>query len=214
MNKHIAPHIKAVFFDHDDTLYATFGPKSAEHKFIAKKYYDIDLTDAEIKKHWGIALHELYKVLYQTDDVEQAIEYNKKHHQDFPKIMFDGTVDVFNALHDAGIKTGIITATSRFSFEHDLSVSKFPKSIIDYTQTQDDTAHHKPDPKVFEPAVAWLKQHNVKPSEVLYVGDGMRDMQAALGAGFEFVGVQTGFVTAEESAAAGAKSVVSISHLK
>lgn len=53
MNPRIADHIKVVLFDHDDTLVGTISTKWAEHKFIAKKYYQKELTDDEIRLHWG-----------------------------------------------------------------------------------------------------------------------------------------------------------------
>ncbi|WP_414479912.1 HAD family hydrolase, partial [Pseudomonas aeruginosa] len=71
---------------------------------------------------------------------------------------------------------------------------------MDYTQTADDTPFHKPDPRVFEPALTWLETQDVRPEEVYYIGDGLHDMKAALGAGFNFLGVETGLVTAEQFA--------------
>ena len=49
MSEHIPDKIKAVLFDHDDTLVDTIGTKWAQHKFIADKYYAKQLTDEEIK---------------------------------------------------------------------------------------------------------------------------------------------------------------------
>ncbi|HSW74419.1 MAG TPA: HAD hydrolase-like protein [Candidatus Saccharimonadales bacterium] len=89
----------------------------------------------------------------------------------------------------------------------------FPKDIIDYTQTEDDTSFHKPDPKVFEPAIAWLASRHISPHETLYVGDGLHDMQAAIGAGFNFVGVTKGLVTADEFAEAGVTSIQNLDAL-
>ena len=38
----------------------------------------------------------------------------------------------------------------------------------------------------------WLESEAIRPDEVIYVGDGLHDMKAALGAGFSFLGVETG----------------------
>jgi len=211
--KHIADSIKAVLFDHDDTLVGTIGTKWAEHKFIALKYYGKNLTDEEIKLHWGKPLAEMVCLLYGTDDAEQALAYNVRHHTEFEKELFTATVPVLTHLKKQGMKLGIITATSRFSFEHDLAIHKVPRSLLDYTQTAEDTAFHKPDPRVFEPVKAWLVTINLKPEQVLYVGDGLHDMKAAIGAGFNFLGVQTGLVDSASFVAAGADSIRSISHI-
>jgi phosphoglycolate phosphatase len=213
MSQHIADHIKVVFFDHDDTLVGTIGPKWEEHKFIAKQYYGKTLTDEEIIEHWGKPLQELVCLLYGTDNAGEALARNMAHHEEYPKVIFAEAPSTIKHVHAIGKQIGIITATHRFSFELDLERHNIPMEIIDYTQTSDDTPYHKPDPRVFEPALIWLKKQNVKPGEVLYVGDGLHDMKAAIGAGFSFLGVETGLVTAEQFVAHKATSIPDISHL-
>lgn len=213
MNPHIASHIKVVLFDHDDTLVGTISTKWAEHKFIAKTYYQKDLTDDEIKLHWGKPLEELICLLYGTDDAQQALAYNIKHHTEFEKELFAATIPTLKHLKEIGKKVGIVTATSRISFEHDLDHHNVPRELLDYTQTAEDTDFHKPDPRVFKPALGWLKGTRLSPEEVLYIGDGLHDMKAALGAGFNFLGVQTGLIGAEEFQKAKARSISSIEEL-
>lgn len=206
----VEKHIKVVLFDHDDTLIGTFGPKSAHHKHVARLHYGKELTNDEIIAHWGKPLHELVCLLYGTTNVEQALAYNKASHVDFPKQLFTATIPTLKQLKKQQIRIGIVTATSRFSFMHDLTLHEIPIDLLDYTQTADDTTFHKPDPRVFDPVLGWLSDQRVKPQEVLYVGDGLHDMKAALGAGFEFLGVETGLVSAEEFKQAGAKSISGI----
>lgn len=213
MSKLIGNDIKVVLFDHDDTLVGTIGPKWDEHKFIAKTYYDKHLTDEEIKEHWGKPLNELVCLLYETDDTDQAIDYNVKHHKSYPKTLFPHTIRVLQEFREAGKQTGIITATNRFSFEYDLSSHGIPLAHLDYSQTADDTLYHKPNPKVFDPVLLWLTAQKTLPSQVVYIGDGLHDMKAALGAGFAFIGVETGLVTAEQFKEAGAKSIPTIGDL-
>ena len=213
MSEHISENIKAVFFDHDDTLVGTIDAKWEHHKYVARTYYDKELTDDEIKPHWGKPLQELVCILYGTDDVEQAMAYNTATHEAFPKELFTATVPTLSHLHAAGKLIGIVTATSRFSFEHDLELHGVSQEVIDYTQTADDTSFHKPDPRVFEPAKVWLAERDVQPDEVLYIGDGLHDMKAAVTAGFNFLGVQTGLVTADDFARAEVLSIQSIAEL-
>jgi phosphoglycolate phosphatase-like HAD superfamily hydrolase len=138
---------------------------------------------------------------------------NRACHEDFPKRLFAATVPTLEYIKQAGKLIGIVTATSRFSFEHDLDLHRILRQSIDYTQTADDTPYHKPDPRVFDPALAWLKERGIDTAEVLYVGDGLHDMRAALGAGFSFLGVETGLVTAEQFRAAGASSIPEVGYL-
>ena len=213
MYTHIADHIKVVLFDHDDTLVGTINTKWAEHKFIAKKYYQKELTDEEIRIHWGKPLEELVCLLYGTDDVKQAIAHNVRHHTEFEKELFTATIPTLQRIKDSGRKLGVIIATSRLSFEHDIEHHEVPTELLDYTQTADDTPFHKPDPRVFQPTLKWLAQQNIRPEEVLYIGDGLHDMKAAIGAGFHFLGVETGLVSADEFQRVGAKSIVGIEAL-
>jgi phosphoglycolate phosphatase-like HAD superfamily hydrolase len=213
MSERISENIKAVFFDHDDTLVDTIGSKWNQHKFIASKYYGKQLTEDDLREHWGKPLEDLFRLFYDTDDVDQAMEYTKAHHEEFPKPLFPESVPTLRKLHAAGKVVGIITATLRFSFEHDLDLHNFPRDIIDYTQTADDTQYHKPDPRVFDPAKQWLAERSIEPAETLYVGDGLKDMKAALGAGFDFLGVESGLVTAEEFQQHGAESLASIAEV-
>jgi HAD superfamily hydrolase (TIGR01549 family) len=213
MSEHIADNIKVVFFDHDDTLVDTIGTKWEQHKHVARTFYNKELTDEEIKEHWGKPLGELVCLLYGTDDVERAMAYNTATHEDFPKELFTATIPTLRHLKAAGKIIGIITATSRFSFEHDLTLHQIPRELLDYTQTADDTIYHKPDPRVFEPALEWLTEQQIRPNEVVYIGDGLHDMRAAVGAGFSFLGVETGLVTAEQFLVKNARSIPTIGNL-
>jgi phosphoglycolate phosphatase len=211
--QHIGKHIKAVFFDHDDTLVGTIEAKWAEHKHIAKTYYNKRLTDDEIRQHWGKPLSVMVGLLYGTNDTDQAMAYNMATHEDFPKKIQDDTVATLRYLHKSGKTLGVITATHSFSLNHDFETLDIPRELFDYIQTEENTSFHKPDPRVFDPAVAWLRQQRIEPNEVAYVGDGLHDMQAALGAGFEFIGITTGLVTQNEFKANGAAAITKLEDL-
>lgn len=213
MGKYLQDHIKAVLFDHDDTLVGTLEAKSAQHKYVAKTLYDKDLSDEEIREHWGKPLTTLMEVLYGVEDLTEAMALVQEIHPQYPKQVFDDTVATLKKLKGLGIKVGVVTATTRFSFEHDMEQIPELSKYIDYSQTQEDTDFHKPDPRVFEPALKWLRTYNIKPSEALYVGDGLQDMKAALAAGLEFIGVGTGIITPEQFEQNGASSIKSIGEL-
>ena len=71
---------------------------------------------------------------------------------------------------------------------------------------------HKHDPRVFEPALSWLKERSIQPEEVLYVGDSLNDAAAALGAGFSFLGVETGLFTAAQFRKLGHRSIPALTN--
>jgi HAD superfamily hydrolase (TIGR01549 family) len=209
MSKFIKPSIKAVLFDWDDNLVDTLGTKSDQHKHVALQHYGKELTDEEIRAHWGKPLDVLLGLLYDTEDTQTAMQHVLAYHSDFPKAIFPETSQVLRSLSTAGYILGVVTATSRFSLEHDLEMFGIADEFS-YIQTQEDTKFHKPDPRVFEPTIEWLKLKDIKPSETIYLGDGLHDMHAANGAGFNFIGTARGLVTVDEFSSKGA---VSIDHI-
>jgi phosphoglycolate phosphatase-like HAD superfamily hydrolase len=64
---------------------------------------------------------------------------------------------------------------------------------------------------VFDPALKWLSKHHIEAREVLYVADGLHDMTAARGVGFNFLGVETGLITHAKFLEHQVKSVSNIS---
>ncbi len=192
--------IKAVFFDFDDTLVNTIGPKWAQHKHIAKTYYGKDLSDEEITAHWGKPLSALLQLLYETNDAAQALSYNTLMRPHFPKQLHSFALETLEHLKSQGKKIGLVTATTRSNVLYDFERMQFPSNLFDYVQTEEDTQHHKPDPEVFKPALNFLEQHQILPHETLYVGDHLNDMRAATGAGMQFIGVATGLISVEEFA--------------
>lgn len=209
----VGEHIEAVVFDFDDTLVGTIEAKWAAHKHIALTHYGKKLTDEEIRQHWGKPLHILVGLLYGDDNIERAMAHEQATHRTFPKKLLDDTLDVLEHYHQIGKRLGLVTAASRASLVTDFEVAGIPPELFDYTQTQDDTAFHKPDPRVFEPLINWLGTVSILPGETLYVGDGLHDMKAALGAGFEFIGVTSGLVTQAEFEANGHKPITTLREL-
>ncbi len=205
--------IKAVLFDHDDTLVGTIEPKWAHHRHVAKTFYNKDLSDEELRLHWGKPLPLMMQLLYETDQVDTAALHNIETRNAYPKLLFNGTIDTLSALKKAGLKIGLVTATTYSSLTHDFETLGISKELFNYIQTEGDTAHHKPDARVFEPAMKWLETLQIQPCEVLYVGDHLNDMKAAQGAGFHFIGVGTGLFRIEEFEKHDAKALQHLPHL-
>lgn len=213
MTEKIGEHIKAVIFDHDDTLVGTYSAKIEQHQHIAREHYDKELSEGDIRAHWGKPVSEFLCLLYDTEDVDQAVAHTITYRDRFPKKLFAATIPTLKRLKHSGMLVGIVTSTIRDNLEHDLKTHQVPRDLIDYVQTLEDTDYHKPDPRVFQPTKEWLKERDVSPGEVVYIGDGIQDMQAAIGSGFSFIGVQTGIITAEQFRAHGAKSVTGLDKL-
>lgn len=204
---------KVVLFDHNDTLVGTMKAKWAQHKYIASKFYGKKLTDEELRAHWGKPMTAMIKLLYETDHINIAMSYNVATRRRFPKVLFKDTLPVLKALRIAGKKIGIVTASPLSSILYDFDTLKFSRQLIDYLQTEDDTAVHKPDVRAFDPAIKWLREQNILLSEAVYVGDSLDDLESATRAGLKFIGVTTGMVTLSEFMERGALVVSELSEL-
>jgi len=209
----ICPSIKVVLFDHDDTLVGSIKAKWAQHKFIARTFYDKKLTDADIRPHWGKPFTVLLKLLYGTDHIDMAMSYNIATRSKFPKVLFKDTIKTLTALHKSGKKLGLVTATTQSSLNYDFQTLKIPKNLFDFIQTEDDTIFHKPDSRVFEPVLKWIAERQIQPHEVLCVGDQLTDMTIAHEVGFKFIGVGTGLTSVEEFEQHQVKGIARVGHL-
>lgn len=204
---------KAVFFDHNDTLVGTMQAKWAQYKYIASKFYGKRLSNQELRMHWGLPSTSLLRLLYETDHVDIATTYKIATRDRFPKFLFKDTLATLKALRAAGKKVGIVTASTFSSIQYDFDTFRIPRQIVDYLQTEDDTIFHKPDPRVFDPALKWLALQNIEPIEVIYIGDHLRDLSAARGAGFGFIGIASGVITVDEFMELGVLAVSRLSEL-
>ena len=209
----IDPSIKVVLFDHDDTLVGTIKAKWAQHKFIAHTFYGKELTEDELRQHWGKPLTILMKLLYGTDHIDMAMSYNIATRQQFPKSLFKNTIKTLNALRKSGKKLGLVTATTRASLKYDFDTLGIPEQMFDLIQTEDDTIFHKPDPRVFEPILKWISDRDIQPHEVLYIGDDLNDMIPAKKVGFGFIGVGTGLTTVQKFESHQIKAIRQLSDL-
>jgi phosphoglycolate phosphatase-like HAD superfamily hydrolase len=102
---------KAVLFDMDDTLVKSWETKWAHHKFIAKKYYDIELTDEKLGKHWGEPFSKLVASLYGTpESIEKMMERFVQHEPEYLKRAHQETAEALAELQKEEVILGVVTA--------------------------------------------------------------------------------------------------------
>ncbi len=207
-------HYQAVIFDLDDTLVQTHAAKWAHHKAVAKEFYDLDITDELLAKHWGMPFDAMISILLNNADTLENMHaaYASTNHR-FPKTPAPGAITAVNTLLHSGYRLGVLSAMNRSEVITDLTQLGFPVSQFDLIQGANDTIAHKPDPAVFAPAIAHLATRGITPHQTLYIGDALSDFYAATGAGLGFIGVTTGFISDEQFTAAGAKSVPNLAQL-
>lgn len=203
------PKYKAVIFDFDDTLVKNRLIKYQHHKTVAKKFYNINLTEETFLKHYGKALNTLIRELYQdSDTLENMIAANVSIRNDFLKKAYSESVNVVTALLDHGIKVGVLSATNKNFIVDDLARLSFPVDRMSVIQGADETEVHKPDPGVFLPLLKKLKKAGITKKDIVYVGDSLNDLQAATRAGINFIAITTGLYSEEDFKAKGAKVII------
>lgn len=208
------PMIKAAVFDLDGTLsdsiasmkycgdraFAPFGlgpfPEDDYKYFVGDgaanlvKRALIKGGDTELV-HFEKAF-ELYKQYFAVDCMYQVKPY-------------DGIVETLEALKRKGIKLAVLS-NKPHNQTIDVIETLFGKECFDVLIGQREGKPIKPDPAgVFE----IMELFDVKPEEVLYVGDTATDMKTGKGAGAFTVGVLWGFRTREELEGANADSIIS-----
>lgn len=203
------PKYKAVIFDLDDTLLEARLIKWAHHRHVAKKFYNIDLTDETLRKHWGKPFHILVPELYNhVDSLENMIAANVATRGNFRKKVYPGALDVVNKILARGMKVGVLSAATKRFFVEDLVKFNFPVEQFLFIQDPEDSLVHKPDPGVFEPAIKKLLKEGIQKKEIVYVGDSLDDLRSAHGAQIDFIGITTGLYSRADFKKEGAKIVV------
>jgi HAD superfamily hydrolase (TIGR01549 family) len=176
---------------------------------VAKKFYNIDLKDEKLFEHWGKPLNTLVSELYENSDtLENMIKAYSSTREDFRKVVYEGSVEAVTRLLDNGVKVGVLSAANREFVVDDLDRLKFPTERFTVIQGPEDTAVHKPDPDVFLPLLETFKKEGIKQKDMVYVGDSVIDLQAAHGAGLDFIAVTTGLYREEDFKKLGAKIII------
>lgn len=205
---------KAVLFDFDETLVEAMGVKWKQHQETARKFYNHELTEETIRQYWGMPFEPMIELFYdKKDTVENMKENYHSLDSDYPKYPFTDTVPVLNYLHSHGYWTGIITSMTKDSVVKDMKETGMPHASFDLIQGSTDSPYHKPDPRVFDHTLTLLEQKHITPKQTLYVGDDIRDMQAAVGAGIRFIAVPNGLTSKEVFLKNGAKCISTLSEL-
>lgn len=105
-------------------------------------------------------------------------------------VLFDGVAELLDQLEEAGIKWGVVTnKPHRFTIPvmQGLRLDQRSQSTI----SGDSTAHAKPHPL---PLLTACEQIQALPAATLYVGDDLRDIQAAQAAGTRSAAAGWGYI--------------------
>jgi len=127
--------------------------------------------------------------------IQPLVERYRHHYfaQDEEISLFDGARDTVAELHNAGYRLAVATGKSRNGLERSMQASGMG-SYFHATRTADQT-FSKPHPAML---LEIMEELEVEPERVLMVGDTTHDLQMALNAGVDALGVTHGAHPAEQ----------------
>lgn len=191
----------AVVFDCDDTVIATAKRRWAALIETAGGF-DHVLEEATIRRFWGLPFDQLIANLVPTVEFGAFVEaYKEVMHVQQPEAT-PGALELLEALSVREVQMDIITSGSRDLIIQDLDCLKLTRyftGIYGYEQTP----FHKPDPRVLTPVLGALIARGHVREGVIYIGDSIRDYQAARGNDLEFIAVTSGLEGSAEFVQAG-----------
>ena len=200
--------IRAVLFDWDGTVADTRPGIFNSVRYAIGQYGIADKPDDELRYFIGPPLYDGFEHVFGVSPelANELTDTYRVYYRDkgiFECNVYDGVGDLLRELHDAGVKTAV--------------VSSKPKEFLDRLVEHFGLAEHLD--AVVGPAIdnhnsdktvlvnQALKELMLLPSTVAMIGDRHFDMEGAKAAGVNAVGVLYGYGTEEELCAAGADAV-------
>ncbi|MBE9186148.1 HAD-IA family hydrolase [Microcoleus sp. LEGE 07076] len=183
---------KVIIFDFDGTLADTidillsitnrlsaeFGFKSATKEEVAQLS---NLTSWQILRYSGISIFKL-PLLIRKLKAELRSEISEVQ-------LFTGIKEVLLELKSLGFQLGIITSNSRENVLAALDNNNLQDTFT-FIYSGSTFGKHKVINK-------WLRKEHINPEEVFYVGDEIRDIEAARKTGIKIIAVGWGFNSQE-----------------
>lgn len=206
----------AVLFDLDGTLIDHFKAIHRCHAYAMKQLGLPEPTMAQVRAAVGggldLAITRLAGAKNLPAILPRFLEHWNATHLDDVEAL-PGAQEILRKLHQAGVACAVFTNkrgnSAREVCAH-LELTPLLKGVFGVG----DTPWLKPDPQFTQHALAQL---GAKAADTLLVGDSPFDVQTALNAPLDFIGVTTGTHSAEELKTAGAiriaPDLVSVAHM-
>ena len=202
--------LKAVIFDIDGTLVDSVDLHARAWQ-EAFRHFGREIPYEEVRHQIGKGGDQLMPVFFSKEELDEFGEEMEKYRGDLYKREYLPRVRAFpavRALFERIRRDGKKIALASSAKEEELKVYKEIADIADLVEEEtsaDDADKSKPHPDIFEAALAQLG--DVKPADVIVVGDTPYDAEAAGKAGLRTVGVLCGGFPEAELRAAGCVAI-------
>lgn len=194
--------IRAVIFDFDDTLVHTFQNGFTDLKMLSERIGLEPPSMDDVRRNWGKSVREFVKTLWPKARFSDFLKARRGEDilRSCPPVR-----GVHEAIDILGSKyiIGIVTGSNRSHFMRRAVEAKLNLSKFSFIFTADEIKQPKSDPGFFNTAYEELGKLGIGREEVLFVGDSVYDLGAALNAGIHFAGVLTGPARKEDFMSAG-----------
>ena len=174
---------KAILYDIDGTLLDTFD---------MNMYPLIQIIREELGQEWTL---EQVRPFYAQPglktiadlgirDVEAVYARWVAYVNAYEKgaVPYPGMEDALHGIRAAGIRQAVVSSKMRRQYEIDMGrygLDAFMETAV----LAEDTVKHKPDPA---PIRECLRRMELRPEDIIYIGDTLSDLQAARNAGVDF----------------------------
>jgi HAD superfamily hydrolase (TIGR01509 family) len=180
--------LRCIIFDLDGTLTQTNRLIFDSFNYIARKYQGREYSEQEITAMFGPpeegALLHIVGEEHLATALTEYLEFYRAHHHELASL-YPGIVNLLEFLKSRGCLTALYTGkgihTTMVTLE-EFGLTRYFDSIV----TGNDVVHHKPSAEGIQKI---MKQFNLKPDEVLMVGDSVADVKASHAAGINVAAV-------------------------
>ena len=202
--------IKAIIFDIDGTLVDSVK-YHAEAWVKAFKEYGYDFSPEKLSKQIGKGSEFIVGEMLPPEEAEKLhsdiAEYRRKYYQEnllekvqpFPKVK-----ELFETIEADDIKIVLASSARKDTIEHYKKLLDI-EDLIEGATSTDDVEKSKPEPDIFNSALAQLD--NIAPEEVIVVGDSPYDAIAAKKVNLTTIGLLGGGFSAETLTDAGCVAI-------
>ncbi|RXJ74898.1 phosphoglycolate phosphatase [Veronia nyctiphanis] len=199
MSQSMLARYKLIIFDWDGTLMDSVPKIIDSFHRAASSIPDLPVrTDEEFKATIGqsieVAFSELYPDASNLQQESWLVAFRDAFFADHSvgKQLFHSALLLLDQLKANGQLIAVATGKKRHGLDKDLANNAL-LDFFDATRCSDETAS-KPDPKM---VVEILEKLNCRPSDALLIGDSHHDMQLAVNAGVDALGLTHGVADRE-----------------
>ncbi|MUO81942.1 HAD hydrolase-like protein [Agrobacterium vitis] len=198
--------------DYDDTIMQTRQCKISAIVELGRRMFSRDIARQEIEKHWGIAHTALFETVFSISgsQLDAALSQYAAMDSEFPLIPHRDAKSALEWLQTK-YKLIIVSSCERQLIERQLAACELSTLKPARIYGCFDTKFHKPSGRVFDEML--VEFPDLDKANTVYIGDGIKDMQAARDAGLAFIGVDRAEAETAAILAAGGSVFSSLSQI-